>query len=153
MNRTGWLGLALICVVGIGAFSVLRWPSSDPALDCPPSEVVWDGEDGQRIARCVRPEDPPSLRMQPVPAGQARTLGRKLDLNSASAEDLAGISGIGKRRAAQLVEAREKVGGFQSWDEVDALPGFGARRMDNLREAAELRSKGADNDTVNARPH
>ena len=139
MNRTGWLGVALLCLIGIGSYSALRWPGTDSALDCPPEEVVWVGEGAQRIARCARPDDPPELRAQRVPAGQAMTVGQKLDLNTATAEDLARVSGVGARLAQQIVEARERLGGFRSWDDVDALPGVGARRMDSLREAAELR--------------
>jgi competence protein ComEA len=52
----------------------------------------------------------------------------RLDLNSASAEELQILPGIGPARAARIVETRHRRGGFKSLSELDekALLGPGA---------------------------
>jgi competence protein ComEA len=75
-----------------------------------------------------------------APTGaQAVALGLKLDLNTASQEELAQLPGVGRSLARKLVEAREAQGHFKSWDEVDAVSGVGPGKLETLRAATELR--------------
>ncbi len=122
--------MALLGLGLCGVVAALKWPSSRPALDCPPEQVRW-GESG--VATCAAGPD------GPVPPGQAMTLRRKLDLNRATAEELALVSGIGPALAGTLVRERLAHGGFSTWEEVDALPGFGASKLTALQQAFELR--------------
>ncbi len=117
-------GLALVA----GVAGYLLWPSSKPALDCPADQVHL-GADG--IARCG-----PGA---PLPAGAKLTLGAPLDLNQASADDLAELPGVGPQLAKAIVDERTRRGGFKSWDEVDAVPGVGPARLDTLKAAVEIR--------------
>lgn len=74
-----------------------------------------------------------------VPTGaQALALGLKLDLNAASESDLALLPGVGRDLARRLVEAREERGRFVSWEDVDAVPGVGAAKLETLRAATVL---------------
>lgn len=127
-GRTAALAAAALGLMGLGAVARWQWPSSSPALDCAP-EAVRVGPDG--VATCG-PGLPPS-------GAQALALGRRLDLNTATAEELALLPGVGPSLARRIVEAREQGGGFDSWDQVDAVPGVGAARLETLRGAAELR--------------
>ncbi|MFB1482199.1 ComEA family DNA-binding protein [Corallococcus sp. RDP092CA] len=74
-----------------------------------------------------------------APTGaQALALGLKLDLNAASESELALLPGVGRDLARRLVDAREAQGRFTSWDDVDAVPGVGAARLETLRAATVL---------------
>jgi competence protein ComEA len=73
------------------------------------------------------------------PVGQALTVGRRLDLNRATAAELTALPGVGKELAQALVRYREASGGFGSWEEVDAVPGVGPAKLDLLRGACDLR--------------
>ena len=123
---------AVAAVAGValaaGAAGLLWWPSSQPALDCPPDQVHL-GADG--IARCG-----PGA---PLGAGAKLTIGALLDLNQATADDLAQLSGVGPQLAKAIVDARTRRGGFKSWDEVDAVPGVGPARIETLKAAVEIR--------------
>jgi len=123
---------AVAVVAGValaaGVASALLWPSSRPALDCPADQVHL-GSDG--VARCG-----PGT---PLGAGARLTLGAPLDLNQASADDLAQLPGVGPQLAKAIVDERARRGGFKTWDEVDRIPGVGPARIETLKAAVEIR--------------
>ena len=114
--------------LAVGLVTALRWPSTRPALDCPPDQVEL-GPGG--VARCG-----PGT---PLSAGNKLTVGALLDLNRASAEDLALLPGVGPSLAKALVDERNRLGAFTSWDQVDAVPGVGPARLVTLKAAVEIR--------------
>lgn len=58
----------------------------------------------------------------------------RVDLNIAGESELASLPGLDRERARTLIEHRP----FRSWDEIDALEGFGAEALSGLRAAAVL---------------
>lgn len=58
------------------------------------------------------------------------------DLNSASSEDLERVPQIDSERARYLIEARKRLGGFKSWDEIKReVPSFEDGMVENLKQA------------------
>jgi competence protein ComEA len=104
-----------------------RWPSQVKALDCPGAQVTVDA---QGVAHCG-----PGT---PLPAGQALTVGQPLNLNAVTAEELSLLSGVGPQLAQALVEERRRLGGFRTWDQVDAVEGVGPARLTTLQQACVL---------------
>lgn len=70
------------------------------------------------------------------PAGGGGT--EAIDLNTAGAEELEELPGIGPAKAAAIVEHREQFGPFQSVDSLADVPGIGPATVDALREAARV---------------
>jgi competence protein ComEA len=56
-----------------------------------------------------------------------------VDLNSATAEQLDALPGIGPVTAQKIVDYRQAHGPFTSVDELDAISGIGPARIENLR--------------------
>jgi competence protein ComEA len=56
-----------------------------------------------------------------------------VDLNSATAEQLDALPGIGPVTAQKIVAYRQAHGPFTSVDDLDAIPGIGPSRIENLR--------------------
>lgn len=66
-------------------------------------------------------------------AGSAVPTG-PVHLNSATAEQLDTLPGVGPVTAQKIVAYREQHGGFRSVDELDAVPGIGPSRIAQLRD-------------------
>ncbi len=65
-------------------------------------------------------------------------MGRKWSLNDATAEQLASVAGLGKKRAKALVDARDRLGGFTDWKQVDEVSGVGPAALKALQDSADL---------------
>ena len=88
--------------------------------------------DGERLYVPARGEAPP-----PPAAGAAATPapapGRPLDLNSATAEQLEDLPGVGPSTALAIVEQRRRAGRFRSVDDLLDVPGIGPAKLAQLR--------------------
>lgn len=58
-----------------------------------------------------------------------------MDINKASAEELQNAFQVDGARARYIVEHRDKIGPFRSWEDVKHVPGFEDKMVDNLRAA------------------
>ena len=56
-----------------------------------------------------------------------------VDLNTATAEQLDALPGVGPVTAQKIIDYRTRNGPFRSVDDLDAIPGIGPARIDNLR--------------------
>jgi competence protein ComEA len=128
MSRTSALAAVVLLAIALTVLGRWWWPSARPALDCAPELV---GLDDAGVARCGAPH--------PLPAALKLTVGQKLDLNRAPAEELALVPGVGPSLANAIVEERRRRGQFFSWEEVDAVKGVGPARLEALRGAVEIR--------------
>ena len=59
----------------------------------------------------------------------------KINLNTATSEDLQTISGIGAKRAEDIIAYRESHGGFQSVDDLKNVSGIGDKTLEKIRES------------------
>ena len=63
----------------------------------------------------------------------ARSMRMPIDINHASAEDLAVVEGIGDARARQIVDWRKRRGPFETTDDLQHLPLFEPADVARLR--------------------
>ena len=62
----------------------------------------------------------------------------RIDLNTASAEELQRLEGIGPVLAEAIVQDREKNGKFQSVDDLTRVSGIGEKRLEAIRDYVEI---------------
>jgi competence protein ComEA len=61
-----------------------------------------------------------------------------VSLNSATAEQLDTLDGVGPATAAKILEYRRQHGGFRSIDDLGEIPGIGPKRLAALRGKVQL---------------
>jgi competence protein ComEA len=68
---------------------------------------------------------------QPTFAGNSIAIGDQLpiDLNTATAEQLMTLKGIGKKKAQAIISYREKHNGFQRIEELEQVKGIGPKLL------------------------
>lgn len=59
----------------------------------------------------------------------------KINLNKATSEELQTISGIGAKRAEDIINYRESKGGFQSVDDLKNVSGIGDKTLEKIRDS------------------
>ncbi|HEY4707312.1 MAG TPA: helix-hairpin-helix domain-containing protein [Thermodesulfobacteriota bacterium] len=57
----------------------------------------------------------------------------RLNLNTATLDDLSGIEGLTVEKARQLLNHRDRLGEFRTWDDVRAVPGFSQNQVEQLK--------------------
>jgi competence protein ComEA len=67
--------------------------------------------------------------------GQTSAKDGKINLNTATSEELQTISGIGAKRAEDIIAYRESHGGFQSVDDLKNVSGIGDKTLEKIRES------------------
>jgi competence protein ComEA len=81
-------------------------------------------------------------RRQPAAPGAAATAeATPIDLNTADAQTLEALPGIGSVTARQIVAYRTAHGPFQSVDQLDDVPGIGAATLDALRDLVTVEKR------------
>lgn len=59
--------------------------------------------------------------------------GNKIDLNEAEIDELMAIPGIGFETAREIIQLREKKGGFKNLEELLKIRGIGKKKLEKLR--------------------
>lgn len=62
----------------------------------------------------------------------------KVNLNTASSEQLQMLDGVGPATAAAIVDYREQNGNFDSVDELKSVKGIGDKKLEKLSDAVTV---------------
>ncbi|WP_034483441.1 ComEA family DNA-binding protein [Actinomadura oligospora] len=94
--------------------------------------------DGEQIAVGIHPPAPPPGQGPAPPGGttgapSGASPGAPLDLNTATAEQLDQLPGVGPVLARRIIDYRTQHGPFRSVDQLQEVPGIGARRLTDLK--------------------
>ncbi|MCB9367040.1 MAG: helix-hairpin-helix domain-containing protein [Calditrichaeota bacterium] len=71
-------------------------------------------------------------------SARAEELARPIDVNTAEANDLERLPGIGPVLALRIVSHREQNGPFRSVDELENVSGIGPKKLEALRDRVTL---------------
>lgn len=72
-------------------------------------------------------------RASAAPDARPATAMAAVNVNTATAEELTALPGIGEKRAQAILETRKEKGGFKSVDELMEVKGIGPANLEKLR--------------------
>ena len=113
------------------ADAVRRAGGATPRADVALINLAAPVSDGTQV---VVPGRGPPPAADGGAAGAGGSASGPLHLNTATAEQLDELPGIGPVTAQKIVDYRQTHGAFTSVDELDAVPGIGPSRLEELRE-------------------
>ncbi|GAB3389004.1 competence protein ComEA [Amycolatopsis echigonensis] len=99
---------------------------ADPGVDLTALNLARKLTDGEQLAVGV-----PAAQSAPVGSGAAPS---KIDLNSATAEQLDSLPGVGEVTARRITDWRTQHGGFSSVEQLRDVDGIGQSKFEKLRE-------------------
>ena len=67
-------------------------------------------------------------------AGKNKPPAKPVDLNTATSEELQQVPGIGPATAEKILQMRKSYGAFKSVDDLLAIRGLGAKRLEKMRK-------------------
>lgn len=76
-----------------------------------------------------------SITLFSLIAGNAQASDEKININTATIEQLSEIRGIGPAIAQRIVEYRQKNGTFSTVDEIVNVRGIGPKTLENIRDS------------------
>ena len=108
-------------------------PTAPPtASSPPPAHVVAPSRPGHVGAAAA-------ASAEPKPRGDAVPVGGVLDLNSAGADELQLLEGIGPVLAARIIADRRENGPYRSVNDLARVPGIGPRTVEKVRPLVTVR--------------
>ncbi|WP_134700112.1 helix-hairpin-helix domain-containing protein [Ammoniphilus sp. YIM 78166] len=91
-------------------------------------------QDGEMVYIPLKGEEP--LPMPSVSSGKA---GSRVNINTATAEELDQLPGIGAVKAAAIVEYREKQGRFEREEDLKKVTGIGDKLFEKVKEQISVK--------------
>ena len=82
-----------------------------------------------------------ALLLAAVPAAAAGSLSGVVNVNTATAEELQLLPGVGETRAQAIVATRESLGGFRRVEDLVEVKGIGTALLERLRPFVALSGK------------
>ncbi len=85
------------------------------------------------FSRIILPSSNSSSTESPV-TGTSKTIEGKININTATIEELSSLPGIGPSKAGAIIEFREKYGLFESIEDLLYVPGIGESLYSSIKE-------------------
>jgi competence protein ComEA len=63
---------------------------------------------------------------------------QKINLNTASLDELTSLPGVGEKKAAAIIEYREKYGKFTSLEQLAEVKGIGKKMLEKLQDQISI---------------
>jgi competence protein ComEA len=86
--------------------------------------------DGQHLRVPAVGEELPAVAVDGQPVGRSQ----RININTATAEELDTLPGVGEVTAAKIVEYRQQHGPFRTVEDIMDVPGIGEAKFDAMRE-------------------
>lgn len=134
MNTISKLARRLAALVAVGTVITAmggRWATSRAAFAAPPPTT------SAAVTRPSQAAEPPSA---PAPKKSAhKPLSGKLNLNTASEEQLLKLPSVGPAKAERIVAWRKKNGGFKRVADLRHVKGFGYKSFKRLEPYLDIK--------------
>ena len=78
------------------------------------------------------------VKLARISGRKSVSLGVPIGINTAGADDLKAIPGVGDELASRIINYRDSHGKFKSLDELDSVEGIGKKKLANIKKSGNL---------------
>ena len=137
---------AMIALCALVATATATWLSTSPALAAPSAAAAKAAKaaKAKKVAREAEPDDakPAKNGKAKAPAKKSKSkqaLSGKLNLNTATADQLQLLPGVGAEKAERVVVWRQKNGSFKRVADLRKVKGFGYKTLKKLEKFLDVK--------------
>ena len=120
---------------GTGSEMTVETEKAPPTAPVQTVQTV-QSSNGEEPVRVISGWENPIPEITRGPAGESAD--GRLDLNTATAEELETLPGIGAVRAQAIVDYRERQGGFATVEDLLSVSGIGEKTLEGLRDLIKV---------------
>ncbi|PKM75997.1 MAG: competence protein ComEA [Firmicutes bacterium HGW-Firmicutes-15] len=128
---------------GARAYEAIDMARALPTANLKNINLAQKIEDGQPIVVPALGEEPPvsvpSSGLTLGPASSKPGSAGRVDINSASAQDLDGLPGIGPTLAQRIIEYRNSHGAFARIEDINEVSGIGDKKFTDIKDLITVR--------------
>lgn len=127
------------------ADAITKAGGSLPDADLEQINLAEPLADGSAVVIPAKGSDIPGQQAQPLPASATRAgsggqdSGPNINLNTATADELTTLPGIGQARAKSIISYRTEKGGFRSVEELKEIEGIGDKMFERIKDQIRVR--------------
>jgi len=101
--------------------------------ECCKEELMKVLQNGEKVAVERGQGHSSAIRYGLITASKRYVLDMAMNINSAEADDLELIPGLGKRSARDIVSMRKRIGGFRSIEELKKIPALRGKKYQEIK--------------------
>jgi competence protein ComEA len=125
-------GIAILSLCVLVATITATWLSAGHATAAPSLPGIADGRAEAVPVQGPMPAPAPDDDGEDAPRSRGKTLSGKLNLNTASGEQLQLLPGVGPAKSERILEYRQKHGKFRRVQDLRRVKGFGQKTLKKL---------------------
>lgn len=129
ITKYRWYLLAGLVVIIVSGLSIVWWDKTKRTKDVVENQEIVALKEQNELLRQELSE-----KSQQVAGAATENVGDKINLNTADAEELDKLPGIGPARAADIIAYREQNGGFKNIEEIKEIKGIGDKSFEDLKD-------------------
>ncbi len=135
IEKFRWFILAGLILIIIGGISVIWWDKAHRTkINRENQTIVELREQNEMLRQQLSENSSKSIAGAQTIENQTD----KININTASAEELDKLPNIGPARAAVIIAYRESQGGFQSIEELKNIKGIGDKTFEDLKDLVTI---------------
>lgn len=95
--------------------------------------------DGEKIYVPSKNDEEENVEYVTTSNGETETASKKININTAGAQELTELPGVGESTANKIIAYRKENGKFETIEDLKNVPGIGNSKFDNLKEMITVR--------------
>jgi competence protein ComEA len=132
--------LAIVALCALIGTATATWLTAAPASAGPPPHArVAEAESAKASAKAKPPAEPDAKKAAPKKAKGKQSLSGKLNLNTATEEQLQMLPGVGPSKAERVLAWRKKNGAFKRVADLRKVKGFGYKTLKKLEAFLDVK--------------